>query len=120
MGVVLVIAAPFIPRIYNTEPYVKQMATRFLFVVAALMPIYAFAHNAYFTIRSGGRTVVTFLFDSAFTWCVSVPLAYILANFTGLSVLMLYLIIQSLELVKCIVGFILIKKGVWVRNLING
>ena len=119
MGGILAILAPFIPGIYNTEPEVKALATRFLFIVAALMPIYAFAHNAYFTIRSGGRTIVTFLFDSAFTWGVAVPLAYILANFTGLPILLLYLVIQSLELVKCIVGFILIKKGIWVRNLIQ-
>lgn len=119
MGGLLAILAPFLPEIYNTEPEVKALATRFLFIVAALMPIYAFAHNAYFTIRSGGRTIVTFLFDSAFTWGVAVPLAYILANFTGLPILLLYVIIQSLELVKCIVGFILIKKGIWVRNIIN-
>lgn len=119
MGGALAVLAPFIPEIYNTEPEVKALATRFLFIVAALMPIYAFAHNAYFTIRSGGRTVVTFLFDSAFTWGVAVPLAYILANFTGLPILLLYLVIQSLEFVKCVVGFILIKKGVWVRNLIQ-
>jgi Na+-driven multidrug efflux pump len=87
-------------------------------VVALLMPVYAFAHNAYFTIRSGGRTFITFLFDSAFTWGVCVPVAYILANFTVLPIVPIYLLIQSLEFVKCIVGFVLIKKGVWVRNLV--
>lgn len=119
MGGILAILSPFIPYLYNTEPNVRQMATKFLFVVAALMPIYAFAHNSYFAIRSGGRTVVTFLFDSAFTWGVVVPTAYILANFTAIPVLPLYIIVQSLEFVKCVVGFILIKKGIWVRNLIK-
>lgn len=119
-GGAMAVSAPFIPEIYNTETAVKFMATEFLFVVAALMPIYAFAHNCYFTIRSGGRTGVTFLFDSAFTWVVAVPFAYILANFTDLPILPLYIIVQSLEFVKCVVGFILIKKGIWVRNLIKG
>lgn len=119
MGGAMAVSAPFIPEIYNTESIVKFMATEFLFVVAALMPIYAFAHNCYFTIRSGGRTGVTFLFDSAFTWVVAVPFAYILANFTGLPILPLYILVQSLEFVKCVVGFVLIKKGIWVRNIIK-
>lgn len=118
IGGILAILSPFIPNIYKTEPEVRKLATEFLLVVALLMPVYAFAHNAYFTIRSGGRTFITFLFDSAFTWGVCVPVAYILANFTVLPIVPIYLLIQSLEFVKCIVGFVLIKKGVWVRNLV--
>ena len=95
------------------------MATNLLYIVAALMPIYAFAHNCYFTIRSGGRTIVTFLFDSLFTWGVAVPFAFVLANYTALPILPLYFAVQSLEFVKCLVGFILIKKGIWVRNIIK-
>ena len=29
----------------------------------------------------------------------------------------MYLICQSLEIIKCVVGFILVKKGVWIHNL---
>lgn len=119
MGSILAIVAPFVPYIYNTEAAVKEMATNFLLVVAVLMPVYAFAHNCYFTIRSGGRTVITFLFDSVFTWGVAVPVAYILANFTNLSIVPLYFIVQGLEFAKCVVGFIFVKKGIWVRNIID-
>lgn len=119
IGGILAILSPFIPHIYKTEPAVRELATKFLLVVALLMPVYAFAHNAYFTIRSGGRTIITFLFDSAFTWGVTVPIAYVLANFTAMPIVPLYLLIQSLEFVKCVIGFILIKKGVWVRNIVK-
>jgi Na+-driven multidrug efflux pump len=119
MGGIMAVLAPFIPHIYKTEPSVRAMATEFLFVVAAFMPFYAFAHNCYFTIRSGGRTGITFLFDSAYTWCVAVPFAFVLANYTDLPILPLYILVQSLEFIKCLIGFILIKKGIWVRNLIN-
>ena len=119
MGGTMALLAPFIPHIYNTEPEVKTMATQFLYVVALLMPVYAFAHNCYFTLRSGGRTIVTFLFDSLFTWGVVVPLAFILAQFTALPIIPLYLLVQSLEFGKCIIGFIMIKKGLWIRNIIE-
>lgn len=119
IGGVMALFAPLIPNIYNVEPEVKTMATRFLFIFAGLMPVYAFAHNCYFTLRSGGRTVITFLFDSIFTWGISVPCAFILANYTTLPIIPLYLLVQSLEFFKCAVGFVMIKKGLWIRNLIG-
>jgi putative MATE family efflux protein len=119
MGAIMACLAPFVPYIYKTEPEVRQMATQFLFVVAALMPMFAFAHNCYFTLRSGGKTLITFLFDSAFTWAVAVPLAFVLSKYTNLPIVPLYLIIQSLDFVKCVIGFILVKKGLWIKNLIE-
>ncbi len=120
LGGIMAILAPFIPEIYNTEPHVKEMATKFLFVVAGLMPVFSFAHCCYFTLRSGGRTILTFVFDSVFTWGIVVPFAYCLARFTDLPIVPLFLAVQSLEFVKCIVGFILVKKGLWIRNIVSG
>lgn len=119
MGSVMALLAPIIPHIYNTEPEVRRMATQFLYVVAALMPVYAFAHNCYFTLRSGGRTLITFLFDSAFTWGIIVPFAFVLVKFTDIPILPLYFLVQSLEFIKCIIGFIMIKKEMWIRNIID-
>lgn len=119
MGGFMAVLAPFIPEIYNTEPHVKEMATKFLFIVAGLMPVFSFAHCSYFTLRSGGRTILTFVFDSVFTWGLVVPFAYCLAKFTSLPIVPLYLAVSSLELVKCVVGFILVKKGLWIRNIVS-
>lgn len=119
MGGFMAVLAPFIPEIYNTEPHVKEMATKFLFIVAGLMPVFSFAHCSYFTLRSGGRTILTFVFDSVFTWGLVVPFAYCLAKFTSLPIVPLYLAVSSLEFVKCVVGFILVKKGLWIRNIVS-
>ncbi len=119
MGGILAVCAPFIPNIYNTSDTVRQMATSFLFVIAAMMPATSFAHDCYFTIRSGGRTLLTFAFDSCFMWLVAVPLAAVLANFTSLPIVPLYLVIQMLEVIKGIIGFIMVKKGIWIRNIID-
>ncbi|MBQ3547244.1 MAG: MATE family efflux transporter [Clostridia bacterium] len=119
MGGVMACLAPIIPHIYKTEPVVKQMATHFLLVVAALMPVFAFAHNCYFTLRSGGRTLITFLFDSAFSWVIVVPLAFVLSKYTTLPILSLFLIVQSLDIIKCVIGFFMVKNGMWIRNIIN-
>ena len=76
-------------------------------------------HSMYFTMHSGGKTILTFLFDCAFTWGVVIPFAAVAVNFTQMPILTLYLCVQLLDLLKCIVGFILIKKGVWINRLVS-
>lgn len=118
MATLLVLFAPAIPNIYNTEPHVRQIATQLIYVVAVMMPAYSFSHCCYFTLRSGGKTIITFLFDSVFTWCVNVPAAWLLAYKTGLGIVPLYFGVQALEMVKVVVGFVLVKKGVWIHNIV--
>ena len=119
MGSLLAIAAPVIPQIYNTEPEIRQLATRFIWVVAICMPINSYANVSYFTLRSGGKTAVTFVFDSCFAWLISVPAAYILSRFTNLPVLTIFMMVSALELLKCTIGFLLVRSGVWVRNIVK-
>ncbi|MBQ8618782.1 MAG: MATE family efflux transporter [Clostridia bacterium] len=119
MGTLLFALSPVIPQIYNTEPHVRHMAMQMIWVVAATMPLYSIAHCCYFTLRSGGRTIITFIFDSGFTWGICVPVAYILANMTALPIVPLYLAVQSLELIKVIIGMYLVHKGVWIHNIVG-
>jgi putative MATE family efflux protein len=119
MGGLLAMAAPFIPQVYNTEPEIKALATRCIWVVACAMPINSYANVSYFTMRSGGKTAVTFLFDSCFAWLISVPAAYILTRFTPLPALNVFMIVAALEFIKCIIGFCLVRSGVWVHNIVK-
>ncbi|MBR2336600.1 MAG: MATE family efflux transporter [Clostridia bacterium] len=86
-------------------------------VMSLSMPVQAFLHSVYFTLRSGGKTVITFVFDSAFVWAVSVPLAFVLVTFTSLSIFIIYPLILSVDLIKCMVGYILVRKDVWINNI---
>ena len=119
MGGIMAVCAPFIPQIYNTEDSVREMAKQLLLIGAFMMPVLSFTHDCYFTMRSGGKTGIVFAFDSGFTWGIVVPFAFVLANFTSVPIIPLYFAVQSMEIIKGIVGFILVKKGVWVRNIIN-
>ena len=97
----------------------KELAKYFIMLTAVFMPQNAFLHAAYFTLRSGGRTIITFFFDSVFIWVVSVSLAFVLSRFTALPVLGIYAIVQAADFIKCMIGFILVKKGVWLRNIVT-
>ncbi len=119
VGAVLVALAFVFPKIYNTSDEVRKLATQFILVAACFMPFQAFLHAAYFTIRSGGKTVITFFFDGGFMWLCALPVAFVLSRFSGLSILPTYILCQSVDLIKCVVGYILVKKGIWLQNLVQ-
>jgi len=119
IGLVQILLAPLFPMLYKTSAEVKELATWFLQIAALCMPLAAFMHATYFTLRSGGKTVVTFLFDSVYMWCVSIPLAFVLSRYTDLHIAYLFLFVQLIDIIKCIIGFILVKKGVWLQNIVE-
>ncbi len=119
VGIIVFLTAPFFPMLYNTTPEARRIAMHFLMVQALFTPLMGFLHASYFTLRSGGRTIITFLFDSAFMWLVSVPLAYVFSRFTDWYVIWVFAIVQMAEWVKCAIGFILVKKGVWMKNIVK-
>lgn len=110
--------APLFPMLYNTEADVRELAKYFIMISAIFMPQNAFLHASYFTLRSGGKTIVTFLFDSVFIWCVSVTIAFTLSRFTTLPVTAVLIFVQLGDIIKCIIGFVLVKKGVWLQNIV--
>ena len=118
-GIFMVLLAPVFPLLYNTSLEVRSMATKFIFIQGGLMPLFACTHATYFTIRSGGRTGITFLFDSCFVWVISVPFAFYLSRFTMINVVLMLLIIQSLELIKCTIGLTMVHKGIWAKNIVS-
>lgn len=119
IGSVMFVIAPLFPRIYNTTDVVRDLAAQFIRVSSVCMPMNAFMHATYFTLRSGGKTFVTFLFDSVYVWVVNIPLAFVLVTYTGLPIIYIYISCQFVEILKCIIGFILVKKRVWVNNVVS-
>ena len=116
-GGLMVAFSGLFPMLYNTTENVQSLATVLICISAVMIPLNAYTNAAYFTLRSGGQTTVTFLFDSCFVWCCCVPLAYCLSRFTAIPILLLYAICQSMDFLKCAIGAYMIKKGKWIQNL---
>ena len=115
---VMNLVAPLIPQVYNTSDEVRALATSLLRIYAFCMPLFSFCNSAYFILRSGGKTLITFLFDSGYTWVIAVPLACCLVHLTGMPVAMIYLCVQLADFIKCVFGFILLRRGVWLNNIV--
>ena len=107
------------PKIYKTDSYVHSLSTTLILIMAAYMPVQSFLNACYFSLRSGGKTLITFIFDSGFVWSVAIPLAFCLSRFTDLPIITLYTVIQSVDLIKCIIGYVFLKKGAWLNTVVE-
>ncbi len=116
---VLALCAKPISNIYNTTEMIKNMATRFMWVSAIFMSFDAVTTSCYFTLRSGGKTFITFIFDSFFLWVFFVSTAFILSRFTSLPIFAIYFIVNSFFVVKSIIGLIMVNSKKWVVNLVE-
>ena len=116
-GILMIAFSHLFPQLYNTTDEVRLLAARLICISGLMMPFNSYTNASYFTLRSGGQTLVTFLFDSCFVWTVCVPLAFCLSRFTNISILPLYFIIQATDWVKCALGAYMIKQGKWIQNL---
>lgn len=116
-GVLMLAVSGLFPRLYNTDDEVRQLAARLICISAMMLPMNSYTHSTYFTLRSGGQTMVTFLFDSCFQWLICVPLAFCLSRFTAVGILPLYFVCQSTDILKSFIGYRMLKQGKWIRNL---
>lgn len=116
-GILLIPCAQLFPMIYNTTDAVRALATALILISAVTMPMQAYIFPVYFTLRAGGKTLITFLFDSGAIWLLCIPLAFVLSYFTKLPVTLIYALGYIGDFVKCFVGSYIIKKGAWIQNL---
>ncbi len=119
IAAIMAVVGRFFPSIYNTEESIKDLARTFITISALVMPLCSFSHCAYFTLRSGGKTLITFLFDSVYTWVLIIPFAYILANYTALTITTVFFLVQFSEIIKVILGFFMVKSNAWLQNIVE-
>lgn len=118
LTVILISFSGLFPRFYNTTEEVRSLGTKFIIITALFFPLQGFLNSLYFTLRSGGKTMITFLFDSIYTWCVPVLVAFLLSYYSSASILVIFTVIQAMDIIKVAIGYVLIQKGIWITNLV--
>ena len=116
-GILMACVSGLFPKLYNTTDQVRQLAMWLICINAFMMPFNSYTNATYFTLRSGGQTMITFLFDSCFVWGIVIPLAFCLSRFTAMPIIPLFAICQGTDFVKCAIGAAMIKQGKWIQNL---
>ena len=119
MALLMVLCAGLFPKIYNTSQTVRDLASFMIIVSAVIMPFDAFAHSAYFTLRSGGKIAVTLLFDSVYMWVVVLPISFSLAYLTSIGIHLLFILCNAANIIKVFFGYALLRRGTWVHQLVS-
>lgn len=119
VGAVTMLLSGVFAGLYKTSDAVRSIAVGLICLTAVMMPVNSYNNAMYFTLRSGGQTFITFIFDSGFSWCVCVPVAFVLSRFTSLPILPLYGICVGLDIFKIFIGKYLLDKGVWIRRIVE-
>jgi Na+-driven multidrug efflux pump len=119
VGLLTMPAALFFPKIYNTEDSVRSLASYMIVIQSLAMPLWSYTNACYFTLRSGGKTGITFLFDFGFTWLLMIPLAAVLAYFTDLDIRIVFAVVTFSEVIKVAIGYFMVRSNVWVKNIVN-
>ena len=119
LAVALLPLAELFPRFYNTEDDIRALATYFIIIQALATPMWSFTNACYFTLRSGGKTGVTFLFDFVYTWMIQIPLAYILSHFTHMDIHLLFAVVTYAEIIKVIVGYLMVRSNTWIKVIVS-
>lgn len=118
-GALLALCSGVFPNLYNTEDVVKELATNIILVNACFVPFQGVCHSAYFALRSGGKTWLTFLFDSGLQWILYVPIAFCLSRFTNLPIVTVFAAACMSDVIKCFVSVIFLNKSNWAQNIVK-
>ena len=119
IGGLLAATAGVYPRLYNTTEEVRHVATMLILISSLVMPVHAYTNACYFTLRSGGLTRLTMVYDCSFVWCVCIPLAFGLCRFTALPFVVCYAAVTATEGLKALFGYYFVKQGNWLRNIVD-
>ena len=119
IGLLMVVAAPLVPMMYNVTDEVRGLTSQLLVFAGLSLPLHSFAHVTYFTIRCGGKTLITFLFDAVYTWVVTVLLAFVLCRFTQMDIVSIYACVQFIDVIKLVIGLLMLRSDFWAKNVVN-
>ena len=119
IGGILAATSGAFPRLYNTTDEVRHIASLLILITSAIMPCHAYTNACYFTLRSGGLTRLTMVYDCCFVWCVCIPLALGLCRFTALPFAVCYAAVTATEGLKALFGYYFVRQGKWIRNIVE-
>lgn len=103
--------------LYKFDSNILDLASKLIIISSLMVVVRTYSITCYFIMRSGGKIFITFLFDSVFTIVIRFGITYLFVITTNLNILYIYFISEILEVIKIIIGTILVSKGVWVNKL---
>ena len=118
VGIILIGLSPFIPMVFSkVDQTQKELATYLIIILGSMLFGRTLCASVYFILKAGGNSFITFFYDTGLMAILYLPIAWSLALFTSLDMIYIYLIVTSIDVIKAILGLILMKKIKWANNL---
>ena len=119
LSIFIYILSLYVPYFYNIENSLQYCASKCIQMYAFLFVINSLSCIIFYILRSGGNALLLSTIDSFFIWIIELPLCYLLVKFSSLDLPTIYLIVLLSLILKVFVGFIFIKRKIWLNKLIN-
>ena len=87
-----------------------------LIVISLLMPLWIYINTQLSISKAGGDTKVCMFVDGMISALV-IPYLLLIAHFTTVGPVAMYLLVKLLDLGKIVIGHQELKKEKWIRNL---
>lgn len=119
VGIFLLPIAKYFPMLYKTSEDVRAIASYMIVITALSFPMMSYTNACYFTLRSGGKTGITFLFDFGFTWLIIIPVALAIVHLTNVPIRPMFAIVTFAEVIKVVIGYFMVRSDIWVNNIVD-
>ena len=119
LSIFIYLLSLYVPYFYNIENNLQYCAERCIQMYAYSFIVTALSCVIFFILRSGGNTLLLSLIDGVFIWLIELPLCYLLIKFSSLNLPIIYLLVLLSAIIKVLVGFIFIKRKIWLNKLVN-
>lgn len=118
LGIILFFTSDLIVSLYTgVDAQTKELASYFIKFNSIYLMINGLNTCLFYLLRAGGKTEVVFFFDSFYGWIISIPFAIIIVTFIKLPLKQMYISVYLIDLIKTIIGIILIITKKWYKNL---
>lgn len=115
---VLIPLSQVLPFVFNVNEQVLRDVTLMLIILSCSYPFRAFNMSMIIGIcRAGGDTVFSAIFDVAFMWVFSLPIAAVASFLFHTPVWLIYVCVCTEEPLKMLVNLWRFKSGKWLHNV---
>ncbi|MBL8987166.1 MAG: MATE family efflux transporter [Gemmatimonadetes bacterium] len=118
LALIFLVAAPWIVRIFTTDPEVSRHAVLALRIVSVGFPFYAYGMVISNAFNGAGDTTTPTLLNVVCFWLWEIPLAYVLAKPVGLGPTGAFIAITIAFSTLAVVSALLFRRGKWKSKAI--
>jgi putative MATE family efflux protein len=117
-GLAVFLVRFLIPHIYDLAPETLALNNQFLLVLSVMIVGTAYQMSCLTGIvRAGGATHFVLINDLIFVWGFVIPSAALAAFVFHASPVIVFALLKSDQILKCIVAFVKVNRFRWIKNL---